>query len=135
VQLIPYRETSIQGGTAISDEAGKFRLESVLPGSYQIIVIRTGYVAEQARRLNGRSSALKLDARQRVSNLLIKLTPHGVIAGYVFDEDDDPFRNSDVTLFRETHMGTRTQLVRAGHASSDIKVTSCSRDLRQAAIM
>jgi protocatechuate 3,4-dioxygenase beta subunit len=121
VELIPYRETSIQGGMAISDDAGKFRLENIPPGSYQIVVNRTGYVAQRARRLNGRSSVLKLGAGQHVDDVLINLAPQGVIAGYVFDEDGDPFRNSDVTLFRESRASTRTQLVRTGHVNTDME--------------
>jgi hypothetical protein len=47
--------------------------------------------------------------------------PQAVIGGYVFDEDGDPFRNSDVTLFRESRIGARTQLVRAGFVNSDME--------------
>src|SRR5690349_14798540 len=93
VQLIPYRQTSIQGGIAISDGAGKFKLENLTPGSYQISVSRTGYVPESAYRFGGRNWIIKIDRGQHLNDLAIKLTPQGVIAGYVFDESGDPFRN------------------------------------------
>lgn len=120
VQLIPYRQTSIQGGIAISDDAGKFKLENLTPGSYQISVSRTGYVPESAFRFGGRNWIIKINRGQHLSDLAIKLTPQGVIAGYVFDENGDPFRNSNVTLFREPG-GAQRQWVQYDHVNSDME--------------
>ena len=59
--------------SGVSDESGRFKLDNVAPGNYGLSGSRTGYVSES--RFNARNQTIKLGPGQRLSDLLIKLTP------------------------------------------------------------
>jgi 5-hydroxyisourate hydrolase-like protein (transthyretin family) len=108
MQLFRRGETTFGLGviSAMSDDNGRFKVENVAPGNYGLSGSRTGYVSES--RFNTRSQTIKLGPGQRLSDILIKLTPQGVIAGSVLDEDGDPIPSAQVILYRER--GSRTQM-------------------------
>jgi hypothetical protein len=103
--------------SVVSDDSGRFKLDNVAPGNYGLSSSRTGYVSET--RFNTRNQTIKLGPGQRVSDILIKLTPQGIIAGSVLDEDGDPISAVAVVLYRDRGSRTQMRLAQAGSASGD----------------
>ena len=108
VQLFRRGATPLDMGvmSGMSDDGGRFKLDNVAPGNYGLSGSRTGYVSES--RFNARNQTIQLDPGQRLSDILIKLTPQGIIAGSVLDEDGDPMPYVQVMLYRGR--GSRTQM-------------------------
>ena len=115
VQLFRRGATPFDMGviSGMSDDGGRFKIENLAPGKYGLSGSRTGYVSES--RFNTRNQTIQLGPGQRLSDILIKLTPQGVIAGSVLDEDGDPISPAAVVLYRDR--GSRTQ-IRLTHAGS-----------------
>jgi hypothetical protein len=110
-----------RGGTrasATSDNGGMFRFNNVEPGTYTLSGERTGYVegvygedqpGAEARRI-------EVTAGQTATGILLKLIPHSVVVGRVFDEDGDPVQGAQVQILRYTYgrSGRQLQPVQAG---------------------
>jgi 5-hydroxyisourate hydrolase-like protein (transthyretin family) len=101
--------------SGMSDDGGRFKLDNLAPGKYGLSGSRTGYVSES--RFNARNQTIQLGPGERVSDILIKLTPQGIIAGSVLDEDGDPIPSVQVILYRER--GSRTQMRPAQASNAD----------------
>jgi Carboxypeptidase regulatory-like domain len=119
VQLIRRGATPLDFAvmSAASDDSGKFKLDNVAPGSYGLSGSRTGYVSES--RFNARNQTIKLGPGQRLSDILIKLTLQGVIAGSVLDEDGDPIPSAVVVLYHDRGSRTQIRSVHEGCADSE----------------
>lgn len=78
----------------ITDDQGKFSIDGLDPGEYYIQAERFGYLK------NDRTRPLELSAGEHVKNYVLKLTPQGIIAGVVVDEDGDPVPNATVVVER-----------------------------------
>src|ERR1700674_2692323 len=103
--------------SGISDDGGRFKLDSLASGNYGLSGSRTGYVSEP--RFNTRNQTIKLGPGQRVTDILIKLTPQGIVAGSVLDEDGDPIPSIQVILYRERGSRAQMRLTQAGSANGD----------------
>jgi hypothetical protein len=84
--------------TVTSDAEGAFVFANVDPGDYQLNVTHDGFAD---LRLGNRSGPKKpepilLAASDRKSNFIVKLVPHGAVAGLLVDEDGDPIRSLTV---------------------------------------
>src|SRR5437588_4062422 len=80
------------GGTnlkAVTDNEGKFSIENIDPGRYTLAAERQGFVNQNygARRPSGPGTPLDLKAEQTMKGLAFKMTPQGVIAGRVLDDE------------------------------------------------
>ena len=91
---------TLNGYSTATDDAGKMAMKDIEPGTYRMTVYRTGYVnGEYGAPGPGRQGAtLTLDRGQKVGDLVVKLTPHGVVTGRVVDRDGDPVSNVQVQL-------------------------------------
>jgi hypothetical protein len=119
MQLFRRGETTFGLGviSAMSDDNGKFKVDNVAPGNYGLFGSRTGYVSES--RFNARNQTIQLGPGQRLSDLLIKLTPQGIIAGSVLDEDGDPIPYAQVKLYRERGLRTQMRPDQASNADAE----------------
>lgn len=71
-----------------TDDAGKFTIAGVDPGQYTVQDVEAqGYMYERPGRM-----PIAVAEDQQVTGLKIELTPLGVIAGKVLDEDGEPLR-------------------------------------------
>ena len=97
---------------ATSDAAGKFSVSGIEPGQYRLNATHTGFLNAQynARRPDGPGTPLELARGQKMSGVEFRLTPHGVIAGRMLDEDGDPLQNVQIMLLRMTYARGRKQL-------------------------
>jgi protocatechuate 3,4-dioxygenase beta subunit len=115
--------TSIQvsNTTASTDSAGQFAITGIAPGKYRLSAERSGFIITQygARGPNKPGALLTLEAGQKSSDLTMRLTPQGVIAGRVLDEEGEPVANVDVQVLRQQYMQGRKQLSRAGGSATN----------------
>jgi hypothetical protein len=86
-----------------SDEAGKFQVANLEPGSYQVEFVRApGYLYLPHTRL---AFAVTED---QTANIQLELTPLGVITGKATDSSGDPIVGAQVTVIGYTYSkGTR----------------------------
>jgi len=86
--------------STITDNEGRYSFTVDQPGDFRIGADHTGYVRGEygSRRPGAAGKTVAVGAAQRVSGIDIKLTPQGVIAGRVVDEDGDPVERAQVTV-------------------------------------
>jgi protocatechuate 3,4-dioxygenase beta subunit len=119
------RRSSTYGGT--TDAGGNFTLKDLEKGSYRLSVERTGFVRSEyggrgssgAGRGPGGGAAITLDAGQKITGLVMKMSPQAVITGRVLDVDGDPVIHASVNVLRYSYQRGKRQLVPSGGASTD----------------
>jgi hypothetical protein len=86
--------------TATSDAAGHFSFDNVEPGTYHFTAQKPGFLEKVGKPVT-------LAPGQEIADFEFKLTPQGVIAGKVVDEDGEPIAGrASVTAFRQVVRGT-----------------------------
>jgi len=95
-----------------TDSAGKFLFDDVAPGRYTLSADKPGFVGARygARSNTSAGTQLNLTAGMDMKDLAIKMTPQGVIAGKVVDQDGDPVISVQVQAMRIAYAGGRKQL-------------------------
>jgi uncharacterized surface anchored protein len=108
----PGTQPTITNYTSATDAEGKFLFEDLDAGTYILSADRTGYVSQSygASQPNRAGSPIKLSAGQQLKDLVMKLTPQGMIYGKVTDEDGDPVPNADVRVMRWGYLRGKKQL-------------------------
>jgi len=109
--------------SGMTDASGKFSISSVEPGKYRVNASHTGFLNMQynARRPGGPGTDLELGRAQKISDLVFRLTPHGVLSGRVLDEDGDPMEGVQLQLLRYTYNQGKKQLqISNGAGTNDI---------------
>jgi hypothetical protein len=106
---------------ANSDADGRFALKNVEPGQYQLRSQHTGFADARYAADGARSAApLALDRGRKLTGIVIKMTPQGVIAGRILDEDGDPLPYAQVQLLRFQYIqGRKVMLPIGGSATSN----------------
>jgi hypothetical protein len=106
---------------AITDSAGRFKLADVSPGSYRVVVTRTGFVHPRARKEDAsREPALvTVLPKQEITGLVYRLAPASILAGRVLDEDDAPLPDARIEVFKSSYGRNGQRMVSAGFATTD----------------
>ena len=81
--------------TTESDSQGTFLFEDVEPGRYSLNAERTGYLNARYSDTRG---ILTLGSGQALTGISLKMTPQGVIAGRVVDEDGEPMPDTPISI-------------------------------------
>ena len=104
-----------------SDASGRFAMKDLDPGSYRLQVTRNGYVPAEygARGASTPGTVLTLSRTQQPKDLVVRLTPHGIVTGRILDEDGDPVASMMVQLLRPRYAGGKKQLAAAGSAQTN----------------
>jgi len=99
-----------------TDNDGKFVFEDVAAGRYMLSAEKAGFVTTRygARSNTSPGTQLNLTAGMELKGLAVKMTPQGVIAGKVLDQDGDPVAMTQVQLMRYTYQRGRKQLQQTG---------------------
>ena len=107
--------------TAATDAAGRFAVAGIAPGKYTLLAERSGFItAHYGSRGPGRASTLvTLEPGQKSNDMAMRLTPHGVIAGRVLDEEDEPVSSANVQVSRLQYLQGRKQMARMNGASTN----------------
>jgi protocatechuate 3,4-dioxygenase beta subunit len=121
IEMSPGTTTIQVSRTAATDAAGQFAMAGIAPGKYRLTAEHSGFLAAQygARGPGKAGTLLTLEAGQKSNELAIRLTPHGVIAGRVLDEDGEPVSYVDVQVLRQIRAQGRKQMSRTGAASTN----------------
>src|ERR1039458_3767543 len=106
---------------ATTDATGKFSVSGLEPGQYRVNATHTGFLIAQynARRPNGPGAPLELARGQKTTGVDFRLTPHGIIAGHMLDEDGDPLQGVQIQLMRMTYNRGRKQLQQYNGSNSN----------------
>lgn len=100
-------------GTSYAEETdsnGHFRINDVAPGEYSITAERQKFFPHPDGAPGAPPPRLTVSAAAQVANLVVKLSPTGVIAGRIFDQDGDPIRGVSVHAMQYANVGGRRQL-------------------------
>jgi hypothetical protein len=99
--------------TGSSDNGGKFSMNQIEPGRYRLTVTRTGFAnGEYGAPGPGRQgTTLSIGRAQMLTDLNLKLTPHGVVTGRIVDRDGDPVAAVQVQIMRYRYIAGRKQLL------------------------
>ncbi|HEV3331136.1 MAG TPA: carboxypeptidase regulatory-like domain-containing protein [Bryobacteraceae bacterium] len=105
-----------QSYSTATDAAGNFAIKDIEPRKYRMTVTRNGFVTMTfgARGPNRPGTTLTLERAQKMKEINFRLTPHGVVAGRVVDEDGEPLPFVSVQLVRFQVRQGRQQLNMAG---------------------
>lgn len=115
----PGTQPTITNYTSATDAEGKFLFEDLDAGTYILSADRTGYVSQSygASQSGRGGSPIKLSAGQQLKDLVMKLTPQGMIYGKVTDEDGDPVPGGFVQVMRWVYVNGKRQLQNRGGSS------------------
>src|SRR5437867_7290183 len=81
----------------------------------------TGFVSAEygVRDFMQSGTTITLEARQRLGDLQLRMTPNGVITGRIVDEDGEPMAYLQVEAMLSRYSQGRKQLVTYGSASTN----------------
>jgi hypothetical protein len=96
-----------------TDNAGHFIIDNVDPGKYFFVGERNGFVTQgYSPRGNTRQTFwLTLADGQKLTDVVFKLTPSGVITGHVLDQDGEPLVRVQIQCMIFIYQRGRRQLV------------------------
>jgi len=122
VELRLYQPAKIGGNdfaySAVTDAAGKFRIENIEPGEYYLDHRKTGFVG--SRNSFGFSTrALKLGAGEALAGLRYSLLPQAIVTGHVVDDEGEPVQGVRVMLLRFRYVGGSKRAMQAGQAQTN----------------
>ena len=92
--------------TVATDAEGKFHVDNVDPGRYTVEGVKEGFV-----RPDGPEIAIDLKAGKDASDVNLKLTPQGIIAGRVLDDEGEPVSGLMVMPMHSAYVNGHKQLV------------------------
>lgn len=102
--------------TATTDNDGKFAMERIEPGRYTLKAERQGFVNQNygAAVPSRPGSTLDVKAGKEMPALNFKMTPQGIIAGRVLDDENEPMSGLSVTAMRSAYMFGKKRILPAG---------------------
>ncbi|HSZ16535.1 MAG TPA: carboxypeptidase-like regulatory domain-containing protein, partial [Terracidiphilus sp.] len=80
-----------------TDPLGQFRIEGVLPGEYEVAILRPGFVRVNSRAEKNR---ITITAGQDLTGLVYKMQSAGVVSGKITEADGDPVAGVTVWVTR-----------------------------------
>ena len=110
-----------QAFSTATDANGRFAMKDIDPGGYRLRVSRSGFVTTEygARRLTGTGTTLPLASGREVKDIAVRLTPHGVVAGRILDEDGEPVTSVTVQVLKMQYANGKKQLQTNGSATTN----------------
>jgi len=105
-------------GTAVTDAAGRFEFTALAPGIYSMVAFRDGF-APPIVRSESKLLHVALASGEEKRDVVIRMTPLGVITGRILDEDGDPIRRVEVRAMVYQYTAAGRQLAPRGSALSD----------------
>jgi hypothetical protein len=97
-----------------TDEQGRFALRNLPPGGYWLTAQRQGYLDQNQNQGMRSTDMLIVGENQKMTGLTLRLTPHAVISGKVFDIDGDPIAGVQVYALRSSYVNGKRQQVPGG---------------------
>jgi len=88
--------------TVLTDDAGRFAIKDIPPGTYDFMATRDGFVKA--------AKTLSLAPRDAVTNSVVEMIPTGAIAGHLRDKFGNPLSNAVVQAQRFSYRDGRRAL-------------------------
>jgi protocatechuate 3,4-dioxygenase beta subunit len=106
---------------AMTDDKGRFAFEDVPPVRYTMTAERTGFLTQKygATSYHSPGTPLTLKPGQDLKDLLILMTPQGVITGKVTNQDGEPMVSLLVTISRFGYVHGKRQLQLVARGPTD----------------
>ncbi len=120
---VSLRPIGQQNGAAYgttTDGAGHFLVDDVDPGRYSFSASRNLYVSQQYSPQGAkRGTTLTLEKGQKLKQIVFKLTPQGVVAGRILDEDGEPLANVSIQCMTFGYARGKRQLMGQDETSTN----------------
>lgn len=101
VELIPREPSSSQQQLVTqTDKLGKFHFPHALPGIYNLVSSKTGFLNGHYGSRQYVADLLTVSDERPPSDIVVKLSPKSTISGRVLDDDGDPLINLTVLALR-----------------------------------
>jgi protocatechuate 3,4-dioxygenase beta subunit len=103
----------------ITGADGRFQFDGIPAGKYTLGAVKPGFLMQGFEQHEDFSSAIVVGPGVSAENLLFRITPAATVSGQILDEQNEPVRDAQVTLFRQRlldgHITTRLR----GQTNSD----------------
>lgn len=106
---------------AQTDGSGQFTIPGVRFGTYVPSVVHQGFTFETSGAAGAPPPRVTFEPGQAAKDLVLRMTPHGVISGRVLDEDGDPMRGAPVEALHRVWTNGKGQLGPAQQVSTNDK--------------
>jgi hypothetical protein len=83
---------------AMSDDAGRFSISGIAPGTYAFVPERSGYFYQSSKKSGGADYLIKIAAGEKISDLRLTMAPKAILTGRVLDEGGLPIRSGAVMI-------------------------------------
>ena len=119
VQQGPMSPTASYAAT--TDAEGKFRIESIEPGTYMLHAERQGFVRQQynSRATNLLGTPLAIAAAAEIKELNFKLIPQAIVTGRVLDDEGEPLAGVTLQVYRSMRIRGKQQLRQAAGSQTN----------------
>ena len=101
-------ESLVSNATAETDSQGNFAFDEVVPGRYMLRAERSGFLG--AGYWDDRGPVLTINPGQKTTGIVIKMTPQGVIAGRVIDDEKEPLPGAIISVRMYSVPGQRQRM-------------------------
>lgn len=106
-------QRAISSGT---DNAGAFVFENVNAGDYRLSGEKTGFIRTNfgGRGAGAIGSQLKVSSGTTIADVIVRITPQGVVSGRILDEDGEPIEGVSVQLLRPQYFANQRRMMGTG---------------------
>ncbi len=111
-----------RGLSAATDNAGAFVFENVNPGNYRLSGEKTGFIRSNfgGRGAGAIGSQLAIAAGTEKADVIVRITPQGIVSGRILDEDGEPMEGVSIQLLRPQYFASQRRIMgAAGNQSND----------------
>jgi hypothetical protein len=102
-----------------TSEGGRFEFDGLPAGKFSLDGSKRGYISASYEQHEQFSTAIVTGPELKTDELVMRLDPVALIGGHVRDENGEPVRHAQVTLFRDAHRGGMNRVNRLLVATSD----------------
>lgn len=103
----------------ITSGGGRFEFSGLPAGKFSLNGSKRGYISASYDEHEQYSTAIVTGPELKTDALVLRLDPMGVLSGHVRDENGEPVRHAQVTLFQEDHRGGMNRVYRLLNSVSD----------------
>jgi hypothetical protein len=100
-------------------DGGRFEFTGLPAGKYSLDGSKRGYISASYEQHEQFSTAIVTGPNLKTDELVLRLNPVALIGGHVRDENGEPVRHAQVTLFLDNHSGGMSRVSRLLVATTD----------------
>ena len=99
-----------------TDNTGAFVFENVNAGNYRLSGEKTGFIRTNfgGRSTGAIGSQLAVSSGSAIADVIVRITPQGIVSGRVLDEDGEPIEGVAVQLLRPQFFASQRRMMGTG---------------------